>query len=241
MRDMMHIVRPVSPKYAAQVHGMAAPVAEAAQEQAAQLVEPHEATVSDVAKPAARSGHRVGWWVSMVVIGIVFGALAVGYLKFIDGPSVGTANNSLETARAAAAPKAPTPNMLSGLAIEFQYPGIFDVVSQVKTDNHATEQYNIGSKSDYSRTIAVSVKPLTTYDDDSSYRMRQIKKDEYRETNDKMGADPMVLMTKLDRSEQTMFWIHQSREVTVSITTNNPKDDVTEIMKMVKSTLRWRK
>lgn len=189
-----------------------------------------------------KTGHRAAWWMAMVGIGAVVGLLGVGYLKFIDGPAVGTAEvNGLATARAAAAPTPATPNLLSGLAFEFSYPGIFDTVGNVKTDSRATEQYNIGSKADYSRTIAVSVKPLTSYDDDSSYRFRQLKKDDYKETNDKMGSDPVILMTKLDRQEQTLFWMHQGQEVTISITTNNPKDDVGEFMKQIKSTLRWRK
>jgi hypothetical protein len=190
-----------------------------------------------------RSGHRVGWVSAMVGAGVVVGLLIVAFLKFVDGPTEGkVSDNALYKARAAAAVKPPAPNLLSGLMIEFQYPSIFDAVAQVRTVTHATEQYNISSKSSAGRSIVVIVQPSPagTLADDSSYRLRQIQSSTYTPTTEKINGEPVALMTKVGGQEQTLFWIHKGNEVTVSITSTNPKDSVPEIMALIKKTLRWR-
>ena len=225
---------PHGPAHATSLHGVGQVAA--AEEQAAPKAR--------VKASESRIGRRVAWVMAMVGVGVVVGLLIVAFLKFVDGPTEGKVSDTLlDQARAATAQKPRAPNLLSGLAIEFQYPGIFDTVGQVRTDVHATEQYNIGSKSDYGRMIAVSVRTLPSgnLEDDSSYRFRQIKTSEYTPITQKVAAEPVVLMTKVGKQEETLFWAHQGRELTVSITSANPKDDVVQIMKTITSTVRWRK
>ncbi len=192
--------------------------------------------------PAA-SAHWLGWAVMTVTIGTVIGFASVGYLKYVDGPVESKPDKSLSLARKSVSPTPQPPNMFGGLTIEFQYPAVFDMVGQVKTDSQALEQYTIGSKADYSRGISVNVRPLPSglLEDDSSYRFRQTNTAEYRLAADKIAGEPVAIFSKLDKREQTLFWAHDGREVIVSLTSGNPKDDLTGIMNGIKTSLRWRR
>ena len=219
------------PLYAAVIHGAPAPGGGAVDPALAALPEPER-----------RSAHWLGWSVVSVTLGVIIGFGMVGYLKYVDGPVESKPSKSLAEVHKSVAPTPVPPNLLSGLAIEFQYPSIFDTLGQVKNDKQALEQYNIGSKADYSRTIAVDVRPLTSgqLEDDSSFRFRQLNTTDYTITPDKIGAEPVMLADKHDKSERTLFWAHQGKEVTVALTSTNPRDDLVTIMAGIKSSLRWR-
>lgn len=196
------------------------------------------------AKKVGSSGHRVAWFASLVGAGVVLGLGIVAILKFVDAPSEGVViETTLEQKRVAAVPTPDKPNLLAGLEIELKYPPEFDTVGRVKNDPNASEQYNIGSSADYSRQISVSVRllPSGNLDDESSYRLRQIKKSEYDPSSMKINSESVAVMTRADHTEQTMFWVHGTKEVVVSITSNNPKDDVKTFMKVVTDSIRWRK
>lgn len=180
---------------------------------------------------------------AMAVIGVAFGLVIVAMLKYLVFPVEGVVTaNGLKAAREAVAPKPEVPNELGGLYVEFKYPGMFDSLSQIKTDANALEQYNITSRADYRRGIAVHVRDLPNgrLADDSSYRFRQLKADQYRLSELKMHGEPAVRASKLDKQEATLFWAHKGRLVTIAVTAMDPDDDVEAILKTISDTLRWR-
>ncbi len=188
-------------------------------------------------------GGRVAWTMGMAAIGVVVGVIICAGIKFIDGPVDGTPKVSLAQIQADAATNAtPKPSELAGLYVLLMYPSVFDKVGQIKNDAHSIEQYNIGSSKDYSRMIAVSVRALDSgkLNDDSGYRFRTLNPTDYVPRTEKIGTEPAVIMAKSDKLEQTLFWAHNKYVVSVSITSNNPRDDLVAYMKQITSTLRWR-
>ncbi len=180
------------------------------------------------------------WMFTLAFIGTGFGLAIVVLLWFVNG-AVGT-TNTLAAAQKSVTPKPVSPNLLSGIDIEMSYPGIFDQVSHVNNDSNALEQYNLGSNSDYRRAIGISVHPLPSNNltEDSSYRFRMNSTDTYRETRSSIGKESVSLMTKIDRTEQSLFWLHKGKLLIVAVTSTNPKDDVTAIMATIQPTIRWR-
>jgi lipopolysaccharide export LptBFGC system permease protein LptF len=189
-----------------------------------------------------RPGSRFAWLVALAVVGALIGLVIVVFMKFVNGPVSATATTTLAEVKATAAPK-PTTNQLAGLYFDMVYPGIFDQVGRLQNDTHSLEQYNISSKKDYRRTMAVSVRDLEAnlLDNDSSYKFRKINPKDYKEHTDKLGGEPVAVMAKLDNTEVTLFWPHQGKILTISITSSNPNDVLADFMTAVEPTLRWRK
>jgi hypothetical protein len=180
------------------------------------------------------------WFFTLSLVGGAFGFSIVILLWFVNG-AVGT------TATLAAAVKSTTPivkeaNLLSGIDIELQYPGIFDQVSHIKNDSNALEQYNLGSNANYRRAIGISVHPLPSnnFSDDSNYRFRLNSANTYKETKSFIGKEPISLMTKIDHTEQTLFWVHQGKILAVAVTSTEPKDDVLKMMAVIQPTIKWK-
>jgi hypothetical protein len=194
---------------------------------------------------AGRSPWRwAGWLAGMATIGLAFGLAMVFVLKFINDP-VQASTLTLKQARASVAPS-PTPttiNLLGGLYVELPYSRSFDMVGQVKTDNAALEQYTLGSKGNYRHTITVDVRtlPSGSLTDDASYRLRQLQSAVYAPSLVTVGGEAATLMTKNDHSEQTLFWPHQGKLLTVAVTSTDPADNVVAIMKTITAGARWRK
>ena len=237
----------LEPRYASQVHGAGAREAAGRGLESTEVMAPGADTLGAPAvNPAAssrrpRAGHRAAWVLSLAVMGIIVGVVVVGAMKFLNGPVVAAGGPTLAQAQAKSLPK-PTTNQLAGLYFDMTYPALFDQVGQLKNDSQALEQYNISSKKDYRRVMAVSVRPLTSnlLDDDSSYKFRRISPKDYEERSDKLGGEAVAVMSKLDHTEVTLFWAHQGRLLTIAITSSNPNDVVADYMKAVETTLRWR-
>jgi hypothetical protein len=227
------------PQHAARLHDGGVPAKEDAAVGAAAGPAVAEPAPSVRKKP--RWGGRVAWLVSMTAIGGVLGVLIVMGMKFIDGPVVVKPETSLKVLQASATPK-PSVSELAGLYVDLVYPGVFDQVGQVKNDAQALEQFNISSKSDYSRTIAVSVRklPSNNVNDDSGYRFRLINPQDYTQKVDKLNGEVALVMAKTDKTERTLFWAHKQMILAVSITSNNPHDDLEAFMATIESKLRWR-
>ena len=180
------------------------------------------------------------WFFTLSFIGGMFGLVIVVLLWFVNG-AVGT-SASLAAAQKSFAPTPIPPNMLAGIDIEMSYPGIFDQVAHVKNDTTAIEQYNLGSNGNYRRSVGISVHTFTSADmtEDSNYRFRQNNTDTYRGSKSTIGTEPVALMTKIDKTEQSLFWLHQGKLLIVAVTSTDPKDDVTAIMAQIQPTIKWR-
>ena len=196
-------------------------------------------------KAAAKPRRRwIGFLAGMALVGAVFGGAIIGLMRFVNGSVEGTTTASgLNQVKASVAPKPAPPNRLGGVAIEFDYPPVFNLVASLKNDATAIEQYTISSKNDYRRTIAVSVHPLASalIDDDSSYKFRLINPATYTMTPGKVNTEPVMLAKKTDGQELTLFYVHGQAIAAVAITSSIPGDDLAGYMTTVQNSLRWRR
>jgi hypothetical protein len=198
---------------------------------------------TDEAPKRRGKGYWVAWSASMVAMGVMSGGLIVAVMKFVNDPVVATGKVLSEAEKSAApAPATAKTSRLAGLNIEFVYPGMFDQLAQVKSDPQVIEQYTLSTKTNFKHLLAVEVRPLASggLDDDASYKVRKIHPGEYVETADRSGSENIAILTKADKSEQTLFWPHKGKLLTISLTSSDPKDDLPGIMGVIKSALRWK-
>jgi hypothetical protein len=136
----------------------------------------------------------------------------------------------------------PHPRMLQGLHFQLEYPERFDLTSRLNNDSQALEQYNIGMSTKRQVTMAISVHPLTSgqLNDDSNWRVRSLDKAQYQANNELLQNETVSIMTKIDKTEKTLFWVHKNKILIVALTTNDPNDDLPTMMAAIKSTIRWR-
>ncbi len=212
-------------------------------EGAVEAVEPAPAArvASEPVKPRHSKGKWVAWTLAMVGVGGAVGAVIILGLKFIDGPVVTKPDDPVLSKSQAATVATPEVNQLAGLYVTFNYPGVFDQMSQAKGDANTLEQYMLSSKSGFSRSIASSVRKLPTgiANDDSGYRFRKLNPQDYEEQVTKLAGETVNVLTKKDHTENTLFWAHQNMILSVSITSNDPHDDLVDFMRTVESKLRW--
>lgn len=192
-----------------------------------------------------RTGKTKWGWVrfamGMAVIGAMFGGVIVAALWFVDGPVHGDVKKaSLEAARAAAAPKPEGLSTYTGKYVSFQYPRRFDLVSQ--SPSAGLEGLTLSSNSDHRRGVTISVRKMPEsglLHDDPSFRFREMNVEQYRPIHEKVNGEPVVVMSKLDRQEQTVFWPHKGLELTIAVMSTDPQDDVAAMLKEIQPTVRW--
>ncbi len=201
-----------------------------------------EAAPDNAAEPKKRGwAHRVAWSSAMLVMGVMVGGAIIVMMKLVNGP----AEASLPKPRISVNAAAPTPDQsisqLVGQTFAFNYPRIFDQVAGMKTDSGSIEQFNIGSKSNYRRLIAVDVRreQIATLSDDASYRIRQLHPETYKEAVYKNAAGSVYVMAKNDKTEQTLFWLRDGKLLMISVTSTDVTDDVAAFMKVISGSVRW--
>lgn len=192
-------------------------------------------------RPKVVTGARVAWVLAMSSIGAAIGGVIILGIKFIDSPVEGSTTKTVLSAQASASPT-PGINQLTGMYIELMYPGVFDQVGPVKNDAQALEQFNMGSKQDSARMIAVSVRnlPENSLNEESGYRYRTLRPAEYVPKTDKIRGETVTIMMKRDKTEATLFWPRGNKVAIVSITSTSPKDDVSAFMAVIQKDIRWR-
>ena len=189
-----------------------------------------------------RSRHRPGVWITLVMVGVVFGVAVVAILKFVNGPVVAgpSVQSQIEDSKQSAQPSPDMPS-LEGLKVSFSYPNALSDVSRVR-NAAGIEQYLLRTKGDgASVQIAVSVDSLPSGNlaDDSSYQFRTLKSAGYTRSDIKMFGEPAVLLTKQDNTERTIFWPHKGMELTISGTTTGDFSNLTSYMATISNSLRW--
>jgi hypothetical protein len=197
------------------------------------------------AQPQPRRGtwRWVGRLTGLSIIGVAFGLAVIFLLRFADGPAVATTTAPQRPALKTAKVEAEGTALMSGPHVELAYPAKFDAAQHISSNPGTYESYILSSKGNYRRSLSVSVQPLPGGQliENSSYRFRQLNTDQYRETTEQVGGERIAVMTKVDRQEQTFFWLHQGKLLTVAIVSSDPKDDVAAIAEVVKKGTRWRK
>lgn len=175
--------------------------------------------------------------------GIVFGfvaCLGIWIFHFVDGPVV--AGAAMIDPNKTDAGMVVKPRFLQGLNVEMNYPGKFDLISHLNNDKEALEQYNIGQSTKSQITMAISVHTLESglLNDDSSWRIRALNKTSYETNNEKLQNETVSFMSKKDKTEKTLFWVHKGKLLIVALSTNDSNDDLPTMMASIKSTIKWR-
>ncbi|HSX00642.1 MAG TPA: hypothetical protein VLF67_00225 [Candidatus Saccharimonas sp.] len=214
------------------------------EETAEQPESPAEAEPEQIAPEKRRGG-----WGRMVVtstmIGIGLGAGIAALYHFTDQPAQGKVTFAQAEASVMPTPTPLPTNSLGGLYVTMQYPGKFDQLSQLKPGPRDLETYMLSTRSAptaprVSMAVAVMTLPTGKLDDDPSYLMRKLRNTAYTPTPQTVGGEPAVLMASTDGQEQTLFWAHGQRELTVSITSNGDAGTIDEAMKLALASARWR-
>jgi hypothetical protein len=194
------------------------------------------------AKPRGRKYWAL-WSGSMVGTGVVVGVVLVLLMKLVNGPVSATATpDALEAARAAASPT-PATNTISGKSVELSYPSVFDAVANKSNDPGAKgDQYYLSTKSLSGRTMVVTAFVLASrkLEDDSSYKFRAMHPELYKMSTMKLGKEQGVIMSRVDKTEVTFFWVHGDRDLNIALTSTDPKDDLAAWMQAMIPTIRWK-
>jgi len=222
-------------QHAAQLHGV--PASEVVH---AVLDEDDEEL--DDQEEARGSKKHVGTWVTLIVVGVLFGAGVIYMMRL-----AGSADNAGPTADSG--PKAmqkaiqPTPTglpTLTGQYIAFSYSGVFDSVKSLVNLPNTAERYAIGSKGDYRRSIIVTVENRTpTLDEDSGYKYRTLNPALYRAQVVKVPGGSAVVMIKSDNTERTLYFLHGERLAIVSVTSSNGTDTLEAYISAITASIRW--
>ncbi len=185
---------------------------------------------------------RVGVWITLVVVGAIFGAAIIGFEKLADGadqsgPIAGSGEQAMKQSIA------PTPTSLPsyhGQYIAFTYPAAFDSVAALSNWPNTVERFSIGSAQDYRRSIQVYVEKNTAaLTDDSGYEFRSEASSGYHSEATTVSGTPAVVMVKDDNSEQTLYWEHTGMLVVVSVTSTNGTDDLGSFVNVISGSLKW--
>jgi hypothetical protein len=195
-------------------------------------------------KKAKKRGasHWVAWGTSMVVMGLLVGVAVIAILKFINNP----AEAVVHADTSGITKPTPTPDLsiveLDGQTFSLKYPHIFDQVSGKKPDSGSVEEFNMGSKSNYRRLIAVDIRreAIQSLADDASYRIRHDHPDTYKEEVHKTANGTFSVMTKNDSHEQTLFWLNAGKLMMISVTSTDANDNVASFMKVISDSVRWK-
>ncbi|MBW4061785.1 hypothetical protein HJC99_04425 [Candidatus Saccharibacteria bacterium] len=196
--------------------------------------------VETAVKPAHKRRRWLGRLTGLVFVGMVVGLAVIGMLKFANDPVSGT-TVSAKSLKQSTDPTPAPPGTLHGLYASMNYPGVFNQVSQVKTDANALEQYNLGSSTTYRRTITVDISSFPTGKphDDSNYRLREIQSATYMPSTKTVNGETVYIMTKNDASEVSWFWPHAGKLLVVAVTTTQPGDHPADFATLVMNSVRW--
>ncbi len=188
--------------------------------------------------------HLIARYTSLVAVGAMLGFTIIGTMKFVNDPVVAKGTSlGAATASVAPAPGTAQTSVLQGLNFQFSYSSMFDQVAQQKSGANFIEQYMLSSKVTTAHQVAVGLENFkgSSLNDLSDWELRKNQPNVYTERLDKSGSDPIGIMTKSDKTEQSMFWIHGDKVLEISVTTSDPKDNVESIMTVIKGSLKWRR
>jgi hypothetical protein len=187
-------------------------------------------------------GGRVAWLVALVTVGVLLGLAVITVLKFVDGPV--SSKPGVTAAKMVAVPSAaPTASMWAGKYAELKYPGVFNQLGHASGSARTLEAYNLSSRGNYERQVSINVSqlPSGSLDDDSSYAFRRNQPSAYTKEVLTLKGEPVVKMTKTDKTEIGLFWVHDRKLLMVMATTSNPsKDNLGAYLAQIQPTIHWR-
>jgi hypothetical protein len=194
-------------------------------------------------RPSGRGwGGRIAWLIALVTVGVLLGLAIITVLKFVDGPV--SSKPGVTAAKILASPSAsPTASMWAGKYAELKYPGVFDQLGHASGSARTLEAYNLSSRGSYERQISINVSqlPSGSLDDDSSYAFRRNQPSVYTKEVVTLKGEPVVKISKTDKTEIGLFWVHGGKLLIVMATTSNPsKDNLSAYLAQIQPTIHWR-
>jgi hypothetical protein len=186
-----------------------------------------------------RRRFRAGLWVTLGLIGGVFGLGIVGLMKLANmadkaGPA---AVSGIAQLNASIAPTPQPDSTYRGTYIVFNYPGAFDQMTHPASLANTADQFGLSSRGDYHKSIMVYVEKEATPTGDSGYQWRNMNKAEYTPNPVKIMGEPATVMVKSDQSERTLYWFHSGYLVIVSAT--GEPGNIPAWMSTITGSLRW--
>jgi hypothetical protein len=189
-----------------------------------------------------RGRSRLGIWAMVIVVGGVFGLGIVFLFRFANGgaESGPIAVEGIEAIKKSIQPTAAALPTLTGHFVSFSYPQVFDSVKTMSNLPTTAERFSIGSKSNYRRSIMVTVENKTaTYDEDSGYKYRSMNPSLYHSESVKLSGGTGVVMIKNDNTERTLYWARGGKLVMVSVTSTNAGDALQSYIAVIAGSIRW--
>ncbi|HEY2003917.1 MAG TPA: hypothetical protein VGH44_02270 [Candidatus Saccharimonadia bacterium] len=212
--------------------------------------EPEDGHNREVAEAEVEEGEgrrrrlwRPGVWVTLGVVGAVFGFCIVFLLNFVNGAVSAGPDQSkvLGEAKASIAPSSSVLPSIKGLHISFSYPQTFSDSRPVRDIKAGLEGYVLLQHDGSGAQIAVTVSKLPSgqLQDDSGYLWRTaVSKDYEPASPTKVLGEPAEIMVKKDGSEHTLYWAHAGMLVTVAVTSTSG-GDLAGYLRTVQDSLWW--
>ena len=201
----------------------------------------HEDTYADREREykEERRRSRVGMFVTLGMIGAVFGGLicAFSYLANSADSAGPKADSGMEALKASIKPTPSVNPLLSGTHIVFTYPSAFDEVTHPTPWPKVSERYTLGSKIDYRKTIQVYVEQVANPINDSGYLVRTQHKADYTPASVTVMGEPAIVMVRNDLTERTLYWEHAGNLVIMSATGGG--GDMASWISLIANSMRW--
>lgn len=130
---------------------------------------------------------------------------------------------------------------LNGRYINFKYGSMYQSVKQ-DAGGISLENYYLTANTNYEKHMAVAVYSLQ--DDNleslSPYRGRLIQPELYKHSSSVVAGNPVIIFSKNDGSEQTVFITRADKVASLSFTTTGSYDDLTSEVAAILQTFSWK-
>jgi len=179
--------------------------------------------------------------VLIIVVVILLVPAIGGWLAWrtLNGP---TAAPVSQPSSAAATESTPVTHSLTGHYFAVRYPSEFTTVNEITSqDPNSLEQYRLGATAHGVTTAVISIakQPAAGLGDDSSYKLRKIQPDVYRESTETYGTNQATVMTKQDGSETTAFIVKSPYLATIAVTSSSPVRSSADSLKGLAAAFQW--
>ena len=130
---------------------------------------------------------------------------------------------------------------LNGRYFTFKYSSMYQLVKQ-DAGGISLENYYLTANTNYEKHLAVAVYSLrdTNLESFSPYNVRVVQPNLYKRTENVVAGNPVIMFTKSDGSEQTVFVTRQDKVASLSFTTTGTYDDLASEVAAILQTFSWK-
>jgi hypothetical protein len=130
---------------------------------------------------------------------------------------------------------------LNGRFITFKYSSMYQSVKQ-DAGGISLENYYLTANTNYDKHLAVAVYSLrdTNLESFSPYNVRLVQPDLYKRAETVVAGNSVIIFTKSDGSEQTVFVTRGDKVASLSFTTTGTYDDLASEVAAILQTFSWK-